>query len=92
MSDTSCPREEYFLALDPYVLGLDHARLEDVSSSSKDENKILTRHTGQQLPGKALNLATWKRHKLIPLEKVENALPQQVGDNAYMVPKIEAVA
>lgn len=89
----SCPREEYFLALDPYVLGLDRARLKkDVSPSTKRETETLTCNTGQQLPGKALNLAAWKRHKLIPLEKVENALPKQVGNDAYMVPKIEAVA
>jgi hypothetical protein len=44
------------------------------------------------LPGKALDLTVWKRHKVIALEEVEDALSQKIHDNADMAPVIEAVS
>lgn len=54
-----------------------------------------TKHTsyaGKQLASEALNLTAWEWHKTVGLEKVENALPQQIGDDADMIPEIKAVS
>lgn len=51
----------------------------------------LTSDACQKLPGKALNLTVGKGHKLIALEKVKNALTQQIHDDADMPSVIEAI-
>ena len=51
-----------------------------------------TSYAGEELPGKALDLAARKGNKLVALEKVEYTLAEQVCDNAYMVAKVEAIA
>lgn len=53
---------------------------------------ILTCNTGEELPGEVLNLTARKWYKPITFEKVENALPKQVRDDANMVAEIERVA
>jgi hypothetical protein len=44
------------------------------------------------LPGKVLNLAVRKGDKAVALEKVENALPQEIHDDADVASVIEAVS
>ena len=51
----------------------------------------LTSNAREELTSKALDLAVWKRHKPVPLEKVEDALSQQVHDDANVSAIIEAV-
>jgi hypothetical protein len=53
---------------------------------------VLTRNAGKQLAGKALDLAAGKRHEAVALEEVEDALAEQVGDDADVVAEVEAVA
>ena len=52
----------------------------------------LTGYAGEQLPCKALDLATGKWYELIALEKVKDALAEQVCDNADVVSEIETVS
>jgi hypothetical protein len=52
----------------------------------------LTCNAGEQLPGKILDLTVWERNKAISLEEVENALAQQIHDNANMTPIVKAVS
>ena len=54
--------------------------------------KVLTGNACEQLPGEALYLTAGKGHEAIALQKIEHALPQQVGHYAYVVPEVEAVA
>jgi len=51
----------------------------------------LTSNAREELTSKALDLAVWKRHKPVALEKVEDALAQQVHDDANVSAIIEAV-
>lgn len=53
--------------------------------------EVRTCNAGEQLLCKMLDLAAGERHKIIALQKVEDALPEQVGDDADMVPKVEAL-
>lgn len=39
-----------------------------------------------------MNLTAREGHKLVALEKVEDALPKKVGDDTYMIAKIEAIS
>jgi hypothetical protein len=43
------------------------------------------------LPGKALDLAVGERHELVALEKVEDALPEEVHDDADVAPEVETI-
>jgi hypothetical protein len=52
----------------------------------------LTRNAREQLASKLLNLTAWEWHKTIALQKVKDTLPQQIGDDADVIPKVEAVA
>jgi len=51
-----------------------------------------TSNAGEKLMRKSLDMSTGERHKLVRLEKVKHALAVQVGDNADVVPKVEAIA
>ena len=53
--------------------------------------EVLTCNAGKQLLCKMLDLAAGKGHKIIALQEVEDALAEQVGDDADMVPKVEAL-
>lgn len=53
--------------------------------------EILTCNAGEQLLCKMLDLAAGKGHKIIALQEVEDALAEQVGDDADVVPKVEAL-
>lgn len=59
---------------------------------SNAANRELTSDTGKELSRKTLNLAVRERNELIAFEEIEHALAQQVHDNAYMAPVVEAVA
>ena len=52
----------------------------------------LTGNTGQKLPGETLYLTAWERDKGIRLEKVEDALSEQIRHDADVVSKVEAIS
>lgn len=54
--------------------------------------KRLTSNAGQQLSGKTLYLAAWKWNERIRLEKVEDALPKKIRNDADVVPIIKAIS
>jgi len=62
-----------------------------VRQGLQDICKKLTGHTGKQLPGKALNLAVWKRHKRVSLQEIKDTLTQQIHDNADMPSVVKAI-
>ena len=39
-----------------------------------------------------MNLTAWEGHEAVALQKVENTLTQQICDDTYVVPEVEAVA
>lgn len=49
-----------------------------------------TGHTREELLRKALDVSVWKRDEVISLQKVKDALTQQVGHDANVVAKVEA--
>lgn len=51
----------------------------------------LTGYARQELPGKALYLATREWNKLIAFEEVEDTLAKEIGNDADVVPKVEAI-
>lgn len=51
-----------------------------------------TGYAGKQLAGKVLDLRAGKGHETVALEEIKHALPQQIGDDADMIPIIEAIA
>lgn len=65
-----------------------------ISVSSLERNRLVehTCNTGEELPSKALDVSTREWHERILLQKVEDALAQEVGDYAYVVSKIETVS
>lgn len=52
----------------------------------------LTGHTGQKLTSETLDLAVGKGNKRISFEEVEDALAQQIHNNADVTTKVEAIA
>ena len=52
----------------------------------------LTCDAGKKLLRKVLYLTARKGHKLVALQKIENTLPKQICDNAYVVSKVETLA
>ena len=52
----------------------------------------LTGNAGKKLAGETLNLAVRERNKAVGLQKVKDALSQQIHHYADMAPKVEAVA
>lgn len=50
-----------------------------------------TGNASKELSSKVLDLAVRKRHETIALQEVENALAEEVHNNAYMAAIIEAV-
>lgn len=52
----------------------------------------LTSNTGEELFSKVLDLAAREGHELICLEKVEDTLPEQIGNNTDVISKVEGVA
>ena len=52
----------------------------------------LTGYARQELPGKALYLTTGEWYELVAFEEVEDTLAKEIGDDADVVPKVEAVA
>ena len=52
----------------------------------------LTSNTGQQLPRKTLDLTTGKWNEAVGFEEVKDALAEEIGDYADVVPKVEAIA
>lgn len=65
-----------------YKLAVMHCRARDT----------LTSNTREELPSKALDLTARKRHKSISFQKIENALSKEVGNDAYVVSKVERIA
>lgn len=59
---------------------------------SNAANRELTSDTGKELSCKTLNLTVRKRDELIAFEEIKYTLAQQVHDDAYMAPVVEAVA
>lgn len=55
-------------------------------------DRKLTSHTGKELSRKTLNLAVWKRDKLVALEEIEYTLAKQVHDDADVASVVETVA
>ena len=51
----------------------------------------LTSNAGKQLSGKVLYLAVRERYEVVALEEVEDALPQEIHDDADMSAIVEAV-
>lgn len=54
--------------------------------------ETLTCNASEELSGKTLNLTVRERHKVVALEKVEDTLSEQVGDDADMTSIIETVS
>lgn len=52
----------------------------------------LTGHACEQLPCEALDLAAGKGHELVALEKIKDALAEQICYNADVVSEIETVS
>lgn len=52
---------------------------------------ILTGYTGQELAGKALDLAVGERDKVVALKEVEDTRAQEIHDNADMATIVEAI-
>ena len=92
MPDTHCHRVECFPASGRCGLSLDHVRLgqsQRVGVGYAQAER--TRNASKELPGKALDLTVRKRHKRVPFQEVENALPQQVHDYADVTSVVKAV-
>jgi hypothetical protein len=53
---------------------------------------LLTSHTCQQLTGKALNLAVGERDEVVALEKVKDAGPKQIHDDADVASEIKTIS
>jgi hypothetical protein len=51
----------------------------------------LTSYTSEQLFGELLNMGARERNECVRLEEIEHALTIKVGDDADVVPEIEAV-
>lgn len=51
----------------------------------------LTCNAGKELFGEMLNLTAGKRHKLVSFQEIKDALSEEVCDNTYMVPEVEAI-
>jgi len=52
---------------------------------------MLTSNAGEELSGKALNLAVRKWHKLVALEKIEYTLTKQIHDNTNVASVVETI-
>lgn len=52
---------------------------------------VQERHARKELPRKVLDLGAGKRHKAVALQEVEDALPEQVRDDADVIAEIERV-
>ena len=52
---------------------------------------VLTGYAGEQLTCKVLDLAVWEGHKVVALQEVEDALAEEVHDDADVAAVIEAV-
>jgi hypothetical protein len=70
--------------------------VEDAGQKQADRHERgdmkLTGNAGEELAGKLLDVSAGKGHKLVALEKVKDALAQQVGDDADVVAKVKRVA
>lgn len=82
-----------------FQIGMDKVQIvEDCGMLVKTKKKKphrsdeLTSNTGEQLAGKVLDLAVRERHEVVALEEVEDALAQQVHDDADMSAVVEAVS
>lgn len=53
--------------------------------------ELLTCNAREQLLCEMLDLAAGKGHKIVALQEVEDALPEQVGDDADVIPEVEAL-
>jgi len=51
----------------------------------------LTCNTVEQLSGKRLNMMSWKRGEVVVFQKIVNAHPKKLGNEAYMIPMVEPV-
>ena len=51
----------------------------------------LTCDAGEQLSGEALDMTVGKGREIVTLEEVEDALTQQIGDDADVIPKVETI-
>lgn len=52
----------------------------------------LTGDAGEELSCKLLNVTAGERNKLVALQEVKDALAEQVGDDANMIPKVKGVS
>jgi hypothetical protein len=55
------------------------------------ERSERTCYTSEQLLGEFLNVGAGERDKGVRLEEVEDALAIEIGDDANMIPEVEAV-
>jgi hypothetical protein len=53
---------------------------------------VLTSYTGKKLSSETLNMRARKRHELISLQKIKDALTEQVCDNTDVISKVETVS
>lgn len=63
-----------------------------LASSQRVSEGWFTGNTGKELSSKTLDLTAWERYKAISLEKIEDTLTQQVGDNADVISEVERVS
>lgn len=49
-------------------------------------------HTSEELFRELLDVGAWEWHKTIRFEEVEHALSVEIGDNADVVPEVEAIS
>lgn len=58
-----------------------------------DEIEIVEEgNAGEKLLGELLDVGAGERDEAIRFEEVKHALPVEIGDNADMVPEVEAVS
>lgn len=53
---------------------------------------VPTSNTGKKLSCEILYLCAWKWDKAVTLQKIEDALAEQVRNNAYVIPVIKRVS
>lgn len=57
-----------------------------------DQIKVVEEsNTGEELLGKLLDVGAGERNKAVGLEEVKDTLSVEIGDNADVVPEVEAI-
>lgn len=67
------------------------AQVSRLLTQKEGVNNKHTSNTSEQLTSKTLDLAIGERDEVVAFEKIEDARPKKIHDDAYMTSEVEAI-